>query len=105
MQMGHSAGGVDSLRKASGLFNTHSRVKEVGTAVAAAAVLEAPIVVSFVAVRLALEFFFVMLVVFYTTREKNCSVECDAFERGGVKRGVSCPIFALISKWGGPTLL
>ena len=70
MQMGHSAGGVDSSRKASGLFNTHSRVKEVGTAVAAA-VLEAPVVVSFVAVRLALEFVFVMLVVFYTTREKK----------------------------------
>ena len=89
MQMGHSAGGVDNLRKASGLFNTHSRVKEVGTAVAAAAVLEAPIVVSFVAVRLALEFFFVMLVVFYTTREKNCSVECDVSNAGG-KRG--CPV-------------
>ena len=104
MQMGHSAGGVDSLRKASGLFNTHSRVKEVGTAVAAAAVLEAPIVVSFVAVRLALEFFFVMLVVFYTTREKTARSSVMLSNAGVLKRG-SCPIFALISKWGGPTLL
>jgi hypothetical protein len=69
MQMGHSNGGVDSLRKASGLFNTHSRVNVVGADVAAVAVLEAPVVVSFVAVRLALEFFLVILVLFYTTRE------------------------------------
>ena len=88
MQMGHSAGGVDSLRKASGLFNTHSRVKEVGTDVAAA-VLEAPVVVSFVAVRLALEFFFVMLVVFYTTREKNARSSV-MFSNAGGKRG--CPV-------------
>ena len=91
MQMGHSAGGVDSLRKASGLFNTHSRVKEVGTAVAAAAVLEAPIVVSFVAVRLALEFFFVMLVVFYTTREKKTARSSVMFSNAGVLKG-GCPV-------------
>ena len=64
MQMGHSAGGVDSLRKASGLFNTHSRVKEGGVAV-----LEAPAIASCVLARLVLEFFFVIL--FSTTKEKT----------------------------------
>jgi hypothetical protein len=67
--MGHSAGGVDSLRKASGLFRTHSRVKEGG-----AAVLEAPAIASCVLARLVVEFFFVIL--FSTTKEKNCSDEC-----------------------------
>ena len=69
IQMGHSDGGVDSLRNASGLFRTHSRVKEGG-----AAVLEAPAIASCVLARLVLELFFVIL--FSTTREKNCSDEC-----------------------------
>ena len=64
IQMGHSAGGVDSLRKASGLFRTHSRVKEGG-----AAVLEAPAIASCVLARLVLEFFLVIL--FSTTREQK----------------------------------
>ncbi len=63
MQMGQSVGGVDSSRKASGLFKTHSRVNEGG----AAAQLEAPAIASFVSARLALEFFFVIL--FSTARE------------------------------------
>ena len=64
IQMGHSAGGVDSLRKASGLFKTHSRVKEGG-----AAVLEAPAIASCVLARLVLEFFFVIL--FSTNQRKK----------------------------------
>ena len=61
---GTPPGGVDNLRKASGLFRTHSRVKEGG-----AAVLEATVIASCVLARLVLEFFFVIL--FSTTREKK----------------------------------
>ncbi len=75
------------MRKASGLFRTHSRVKEVG-----AEVLEAPVIASCVLARLVLEFFFVIL--FSTTREKLLGRVW--FERaplvelveGGVKSGI-----------------
>ena len=64
IQTGHSSGGAASLRKASGLFITHSRVNNVGTTSAtsafAAALLEAPAIAPCVLVRLVLELFWVM---------------------------------------------
>ncbi len=70
MQTGHSSGGVDGLRNASGLFRTHSRVNE-GVADAAAAALAAPVIASFVLARLALEIFLVMVLLLHPPEKKT----------------------------------
>ena len=97
IQMGHSSGGAASLRKASGLFITHSRVNNVGatsaTSAFAAALLEAPAIASCVLARLVLEFFFAIL---FSTNQRKKLLGRVWFERAPLVElveGVDCVAF------------